>query len=35
VTAVVTGKLTVEGDVAFLGKFRAMFRPLEPAQGRD
>jgi acyl-CoA synthetase (AMP-forming)/AMP-acid ligase II/putative sterol carrier protein len=29
VTAVVTGKMTVEGDVAFMAKFREMFRPLE------
>jgi putative sterol carrier protein len=32
VTAVVTGKMTVEGDVGFMGKFREMFRPLEPEQ---
>jgi long-chain acyl-CoA synthetase len=29
VTAVVTGKMSVEGDVAFMAKFREMFRPLE------
>jgi len=31
VTAVVTGKMSVEGDVAFMAKFREMFRPLEQA----
>jgi putative sterol carrier protein len=29
VTAVVTGKMSVEGDVAFMAKFREMLRPLE------
>jgi len=29
VTAVVTGKMSVEGDIAFMAKFREMFRPLE------
>jgi long-chain acyl-CoA synthetase len=28
VTAVVTGKMSVEGDVAFMAKFREMFEPL-------
>ena len=28
VTAVVTGKMSVEGDVAFMAKFREMFRPI-------
>ena len=29
VTAVVTGKMSVEGDIAFMSKFREMFKPLE------
>jgi long-chain acyl-CoA synthetase len=29
VTAVVTGKMSVEGDVAFMAKFREMFRPID------
>jgi putative sterol carrier protein len=28
VTAVVTGKMSVEGDVPFMAKFREMFRPI-------
>jgi putative sterol carrier protein len=28
VTAVVTGKMSVEGDVAFMAKFREMFQPI-------
>ena len=28
ITAVVTGKMTIEGDVNFMGQFREMFRPL-------
>jgi putative sterol carrier protein len=31
VTAVVTGKMSVEGDVAFMAKFREMFRPIDEA----
>jgi len=30
VTAVVTGKMTVEGDVGFMAKFREMFQQVEP-----
>jgi putative sterol carrier protein len=29
VTAVVTGRMTVEGDVAFMARFREMFRVVE------
>jgi putative sterol carrier protein len=28
VTAVVTGKMSVEGDIAFMAKFRELFKPL-------
>ena len=34
-TAVVTGKMSVEGDVAFMAKFREMFRPIEEPQNSD
>jgi long-chain acyl-CoA synthetase len=29
VTAVVTGKMSVEGDIAFMAKFRELFKPLD------
>jgi long-chain acyl-CoA synthetase len=29
VTAVVTGKMSVEGDVAFMARFRELFRPID------
>ena len=35
VTAVVTGKMSVEGDVAFMAKFREMFRPIETSESSD
>jgi acyl-CoA synthetase (AMP-forming)/AMP-acid ligase II/putative sterol carrier protein len=35
VTAVVTGKMSVEGDVAFMAKFREMFRPIDEAENSD
>ena len=35
VTAVVTGKMSVEGDVAFMAKFREMFRPIEETEHSD
>ncbi len=35
VTAVVTGKMSVEGDVAFMAKFREMFRPIDEGKDSD
>jgi putative sterol carrier protein len=35
VTAVVTGKMSVEGDVAFMAKFREMFRPIDELKNSD
>jgi putative sterol carrier protein len=35
VTAVVTGKMSVEGDVAFMAKFREMFRPIGSPESGD
>ena len=35
VTAVVTGKMSVEGDVAFMAKFREMFRPIDGSADED
>jgi len=35
VTAVVTGKMSVEGDVAFMAKFREMFRPIDGSAGEQ
>ena len=28
ITAVVTGKMTIEGDVNFMAEFREMFKPI-------
>jgi len=35
VTAVVTGKMSVEGDVAFMAKFRELFRPIDGLESGD
>jgi acyl-CoA synthetase (AMP-forming)/AMP-acid ligase II/putative sterol carrier protein len=35
VTAVVTGKMSVEGDVAFMAKFREMFRQIDELKNSD
>ncbi len=35
VTAVVTGKMSVEGDVAFMAKFREVFRPIDGSADED
>jgi putative sterol carrier protein len=35
VTAVVTGKMSGEGDVAFMAKFREMFRQIDELENSD